>query len=300
MSGPALAVLAGALALVVLYGWGLRRLRARARARGVPVPVAAPRHPPQPPGTFREAELARYSRHMILREIGGPGQRALRRARVLVVGAGGLGAPALLYLAAAGVGRIGVLDDDVVEESNLQRQVIHAAASVGTKKTASAAAALRALNPHVDIIEHDTRLDAGNAAQLLQEYDLVLDGTDSFATRQIVNAAAVARGIPVVGGMLSQWEGQLSVWDPAGGAPCLACLFPEAPAPGLAPSCAEAGVLGPLPGVIGTMMAAEAVKIVTGAGTPLRGRLLIWDALEAQARVIRIWRSPDCPVCSKG
>ncbi|MBW7920719.1 MAG: molybdopterin-synthase adenylyltransferase MoeB [Rubellimicrobium sp.] len=234
---------------------------------------------------------------MILREIGGPGQRALKAARVLVVGAGGLGAPALMYLAAAGVGRLGVLDDDVVEVSNLQRQVIHASASLGMKKTASAAATLRALNPGIDIIEHDLRLDAANAGDLFSRYDLILDGTDNFPIRLTINAAAVAAGVPVVGGMLSQWEGQLSVWDPARGGPCLACIFPQAPAAGLAPSCAEAGVLGPLPGIIGTMMAAEAVKIITGAGDPLRGRLLIWDALGAGARVIRLHRDPGCKVC---
>jgi len=247
--------------------------------------------------SFSEAELARYSRHMILREIGGPGQRALKAARVLVVGAGGLGAPALMYLAAAGVGRLGVVDDDVVEVSNLQRQVIHASAHLGAKKTASAAAALRALNPGIDIIEHDLRLDAGNAGELFSKYDLILDGTDNFPIRLTINSAAVAAGVPVVGGMLSQWEGQLSVWDPGHGGPCLACIFPEAPAAGLAPSCAEAGVLGPLPGIIGTMMAAEAVKLVTGAGTPLRGRLLIWNALDAEARVIRLHRDPGCKIC---
>lgn len=247
--------------------------------------------------TFSEAELARYSRHMILHEIGGPGQRALKAARVLVVGAGGLGAPALLYLAAAGVGMIGIVDDDVVEVSNLQRQVIHATARVGEKKTASAAKALRALNPHVAVAEHDLRLDADNAGDLFAGYDLILDGTDNFPIRLAINAAAVAARVPVVGGMLSQWEGQLAVWDPAHGGPCLACIFPEAPAAGLAPSCAEAGVLGPLPGIIGTMMAGEAVKLITGAGEPLRGRLLIWDALHAEPRVIRLRRDPGCAVC---
>lgn len=288
MSGQVITVLAGLLVLVALYVWLLRVLRRRAKTLA-----------PEPPttGTFLDAELTRYSRHMILREIGGPGQRRLREARVLVVGAGGLGAPALLYLAAAGAGVIGIVDDDVVETSNLQRQVIHQTASLGQKKTASAVAALRELNPHIDIIEHDLRLNAENAPEIFSKYDLILDGTDNFPIRLVINAAAVAAGIPVVGGMLSQWEGQLSVWDPACGAPCLACIFPEAPAAGLAPSCAEAGVLGPLPGIIGTMMAAEAVKIITGAGEPLRGRLLIWDALDAEARVIRLQRNPACPVC---
>lgn len=247
--------------------------------------------------TFSDAELRRYSRHMILHEIGGPGQRALKQARVLVVGAGGLGAPVLLYLAAAGVGHIGIIDDDTVEDSNLQRQVIHSTARLGAKKTASAAAAMRALNPHVEVAEHDLRLDAANAPALFADHDLILDGTDNFPIRLVINAAAVAAGVPVVGGLLSQWEGQLSVWDPSHGGPCLACIFPQAPAAGLAPSCAEAGVFGPLPGIIGTLMAAEAVKIITGAGDPLRGRLLIWDALGAQSRVIRLHRDPDCAVC---
>lgn len=291
MSGQSIAVLAGFLVLVVLYVWMLRVLRSRAKAR-------APAPPPA--GTFTDAELTRYSRHMILREIGGPGQRALREARVLVVGAGGLGAPALMYLAAAGVGVIGIVDDDVVETSNLQRQVIHKTASLGQKKTASAVAALRELNPNIDIIEHDLRLNAENAPEIFTKYDLILDGTDNFPIRLVINAAAVTSGVPVVGGMLSQWEGQLSVWDPAHDAPCLACIFPEPPAAGLAPSCAEAGVLGPLPGIIGTMMAAEAIKIITGAGEPLRGRLLIWDALDAQARVIRITRNPACKICGPG
>lgn len=291
MSGQSIAVLAGFLVLVVLYVWMLRLLRRKAKAR-------APGPPPA--GTFTDAELTRYSRHMILREIGGPGQRALREARVLVVGAGGLGAPALMYLAAAGVGVIGIVDDDVVETSNLQRQVIHRTASLGQKKTASAAATLRELNPNIDIIEHDLRLNAENAPEIFTKYDLILDGTDNFPIRLVINAAAVTAGVPVVGGMLSQWEGQLSVWDPARDAPCLACIFPEPPAAGLAPSCAEAGVLGPLPGIIGTMMAAEAIKIITGAGEPLRGRLLIWDALDAQARVIRITRNPACKVCGPG
>lgn len=291
MSGQSIAVLAGFLVLVVLYVWMLRVLRSRAKARA-PAPPSA--------GTFTDAELTRYSRHMILREIGGPGQRALREARVLVVGAGGLGAPALMYLAAAGVGVIGIVDDDVVETSNLQRQVIHKTASLGQKKTASAVAALRELNPNIDIIEHDLRLNAENAPDIFTKYDLILDGTDNFPIRLVINAAAVTAGVPVVGGMLSQWEGQLSVWDPAHDAPCLACIFPETPAAGLAPSCAEAGVLGPLPGIIGTMMAAEAIKIITGAGEPLRGRLLIWDALDAQARVIRITRNPACKICGPG
>lgn len=205
-----------------------------------------------------------------------------------------------MYLAAAGVGTIGIIDDDVVDLANLQRQVIHTTDRVGQTKVASAAAALAALNPHVRVQTHALRLEPGNADAILASYDLILEGSDSFATRRCANAAAVAAGKPLVGGALSQWEGQLSVWDPARGAPCYACVFPEDPAPGLVPTCAEAGVLGPLPGIIGTLMAAEAIKIVTGAGDPLRGRLLLWDALYAEARVIAVARRGDCPVCGAG
>ncbi len=270
------------------YAGLLRRLRARAAA-------LAPAPAPQP--TFSDAELSRYARHMILREIGGPGQKRLKQARVLVVGAGGLGSPVLLYLAAAGVGTIGIVDDDTVDLSNLQRQVIHTTARAGQGKAASAAAAIAAINPHVTVQQHALRLSDDNAAGLIGGYDLILDGTDSFSARYAMNAAAVRAGIPLIGGALTQWEGQVSVWDPARGAPCYACIFPEAPAPGLVPTCAEAGVLGPLPGVIGTIMASEAIKILTGAGDPLRGRLMIWDALYAEARVIAVERRADCPVC---
>lgn len=278
--------------IAVAYGAVVRRLRARA--------VRADAAAPAPPaGTFSEAELTRYARHMMLREIGGPGQKRLKNARVLVIGAGGLGAPALLYLGAAGVGTIGVIDDDRVDASNLQRQIIHTDARRGEPKVRSAMEAIAALNPHVTVRPYDRRLTAEIADALFADYDLILDGTDSFAARYVANAAAVRAGKPLVGGALTQWEGQLSVWDPARGAPCYACIFPEPPAPGLVPGCAEAGVLGPLPGVIGAMMAAEAVKIITGAGDPLRGRLLIWDALYAEARVIALERRADCPVCGQ-
>lgn len=274
--------------IVAGYAAVLRRLRARARPAPVP-PPAAP--------AFSDDDLSRYARHIFLREIGGPGQRRLKAARVLVIGAGGLGAPALMYLAAAGVGTIGIVDDDAVDLSNLQRQVIHSTDRIGQPKVASAAAALRALNPGVTVIPHALRLTEANADALIAGYDLILDGTDSFTARHAANAAAVRAGKPLVGGALTQWEGQLSVWHPAGGAPCYACVFPEIPAPGLVPTCAEAGVLGPLPGIIGTMMAAEAIKIVTGAGESLRGRLLIWDALYADARIIAVERRPGCAIC---
>ncbi|RMD94837.1 MAG: molybdopterin-synthase adenylyltransferase MoeB [Alphaproteobacteria bacterium] len=247
--------------------------------------------------TLSGEELRRYARHIILREIGGTGQNRLKAARVAVVGAGGLGAPSLLYLAAAGVGHITVIDDDVVDETNLQRQIIHREASIGRPKVESAAEAMRALNSHIEVTPIAQRLAEENADAVLSGHDLVLDGCDSFATRYTVNAACVRAGVPLVGAALSQWEGQISLFDPARGAPCYRCVFPEAPAPGLAPSCAEAGVLGPLPGVIGSMMAVEAVKAITGAGETLAGRLMIYDALYAEVRSITIHRRPDCPDC---
>jgi molybdopterin/thiamine biosynthesis adenylyltransferase len=242
-------------------------------------------------------ELARYARHIVLHEIGGPGQQRLRAARVLVVGAGGLGSPALLYLAAAGVGALGIVDDDAVGLSNLQRQVIHGTDEVGRPKTESAARALGRLNPHVAVEPHPLRLDAASAARLVPAYDLVLDGSDNFATRYLVNAACVAAGRPLVSAAMSQWEGQLAVFDPARGGPCYECLFPEPPAPELVPSCAQAGVIGALPGVMGAMMALEAVKLIAGAGRPLLGALLVYDALNAEVRRIRIAARPGCPVC---
>lgn len=276
-------------AVIWVYRAGLGWLRGRA---GPVVPVIAPR-----PGAFTATELGRYARHITLREIGGPGQKALRDARVLVVGAGGLGSPALQYLAAAGVGTIGVIDDDLVENANLQRQVIHADAMIGTPKVMSAMAAMRAQNPFVTVRPYIRRLTADIAADLFADYDLILEGSDNFETRYLVNATAVALGKPVIAAALTQWEGQLSVYDPAQGAPCYACVFPVAPDRALVPTCAEAGVLGPLPGVMGSMMAVEAVKVLTDAGQGLRGRLLIYDALYAETRIIGVKRNPNCPVC---
>lgn len=287
------ATLAGALALVALYARGLGWLRARAEATASPLPQAQP----QKQGPFSPGELDRYARHIVLREVGGPGQRALKNARVLVVGAGGLGSPVLLYLAAAGVGTIGVIDDDEVSNSNLQRQVIHRDADIGMPKVFSAEAAMKAQNPHVTVRPYNRRLSEDIADALFAEYDLILEGSDNFATRYLVNRAAAKRGIPVVGGAITQWEGQIAVWDPARGAPCYQCVFPEAPAEGLAPTCAQAGVIGPLPGVIGTMMATEAIKLITDAGQPLRNRLLLWDGLDAEPRVIRTKKREGCPVC---
>lgn len=284
-------MLGGAVAIVLVYRAGLVRLRARAEARRAAT-ATAPRRP-----LFTETELDRYARHIVLREIGGPGQKALRQARVLVIGAGGLGSPVLLYLAAAGVGTIGVIDDDTVANSNLQRQVIHRDADIGLPKVQSAMAAMQAQNPSVEVRPYRRRLSAAIAQDLFADYDLILDGTDNFETRYLANATAVAQGKPLVSGALSQWEGQVSVFDPARGAPCYQCIFPQAPAPGLAPSCAEAGVLGPLPGVVGAMMAVEAIKIITGAGQVLRGEMLIYDALYGESRRIALSRRADCPVC---
>lgn len=274
-------------AVVWVYRAGLGWLRGRVEP--VPEPVL--------PGRFSATELGRYARHITLREIGGPGQKALRDARVLVVGAGGLGSPALQYLAAAGVGTIGVIDDDLVENANLQRQVIHTDAMIGSPKVMSAMAAMRAQNPFVTVRPYNRRLTADIAKDLFADYDLILEGSDNFATRYLVNATAVALGKPLIAAALTQWEGQISVYDPAHGTPCYACVFPVAPDPALVPGCAEAGVLGPLPGVIGSMMAVEAVKLITGAGDGLRGRLLIYDALYAETRIIGVKRRSDCVVC---
>ena len=280
-------VLGGVVALVL----GYRALLARIRARGasvVPAPVQ---------GSFAEAELDRYARHIILREVGGAGQKRLKAARVLVVGAGGLGSPVILYLAAAGVGTIGVVDDDVEENSNLQRQIIHTDDRLGMAKAASAAVAAKALNPFVTVVPHRLRLDEGNARDLIGGYDLVLDGTDNFDTRYLVNRVCVALGKPLISAAITQWEGQIGLYDPAQGGPCYECVFPVRPAPGLAPACAEAGVIAPLPGVVGSIMALEAVKRLTGAGDTLQGRVLLFDGLHGETRIISAKRRADCPVC---
>ncbi|WP_101067651.1 HesA/MoeB/ThiF family protein [Roseovarius salinarum] len=287
-------ILGGGVALVLGYRSGLRYLRARAAA---PAGNGGPRDAPAQDARLSPTELERYARHIVLREIGGPGQTRLKRARVLVIGAGGLGSPALLYLGAAGVGTLGVIDGDVVENANLQRQVIHRDDAIGRPKVQSAAEALQAQNPFVAVRPYNRRLTAEIAGDLFADYDLVLDGSDNFETRYTANAAAHAAGVPLISGALSQWEGQLTVFDTARGTPCYECIFPEAPAEGLAPSCAEAGVLGPLPGILGTMMAAEAIKIIAGAGTPLRGTMLIHDALHGESRRITLAPQPGCPVC---
>ena len=241
---------------------------------------------------FSDEEVERYARHLVLREIGGQGQQALKRARVLLVGAGGLGAPAALYLAAAGVGHIGLVDPDIVSLSNLQRQVLYDVTDIDAPKVVAARERLAGLNPNVEIACHPHRLESSNAAALMAGYDLVLDGTDDFAVRFAVNAAAVRLGKPLVSGAIGRWTGQVGVFQ---GRPCYRCLVPDLPPD--AETCAVVGVVGALAGVIGSMMAMEAIKIVTGAGEALIGRLLIYDALSAEVRTVRLPADPDCPVC---
>lgn len=245
---------------------------------------------------FSPEELLRYSRHLTLPEVGVPGQERLRAARVLVVGAGGLGSPALLYLAAAGVGTLGIVDFDAVDLSNLQRQVIHGTGSVGRLKLDSARKRLEDLNPHVRLELHQATLDSSNALDILEPWDLVLDGSDNFPTRYLVNDACVLLGKRFVYGSIFRFEGQLTVFGAAGG-PCYRCLFAEPPSPGLVPSCAEAGVLGVLPGVIGSLQALEAIKLLLGAGDPMVGRLLLFDALKLRFRELEIRRDPACAAC---
>jgi molybdopterin/thiamine biosynthesis adenylyltransferase/rhodanese-related sulfurtransferase len=242
--------------------------------------------------------MHRYARQMMLPEVGEAGQRALAAARVLIVGAGGLGSPVALYLAAAGVGRIGIVDDDVVELSNLQRQILHSTPKVGQPKVLSASERLQELNPDIRIDLHPIRIAADSAMALISEYDLVIDGSDNFPTRYVVNDACVLAGKPYVYGSVSRFEGQVSVFG-FRGAGCYRCLYPEPPATGVAPSCAEAGVLGVLPGIIGTLQATEALKIILGIGDPLVNRLLLFDALAMKFRELKLHRDPACPVCGK-
>jgi adenylyltransferase/sulfurtransferase len=242
------------------------------------------------------AEVYRYSRHLILPEVGVEGQQKLKAASILLVGAGGLGSPAALYLAAAGVGHLGMVDFDVVDESNLQRQVLHGTKDVGQSKLDSARARISDLNPHVDVAIYQTRLTAHNALDILRGYDLVIDGTDNFATRYLTNDACVLLNIPNVYGSIFRFEGQVSVFATPHG-PCYRCLFREPPPPGLVPSCAEGGVLGVLPGTIGTLQATEAIKLLLGVGEPLVGRLLLYDALQARFRTVNLRKDPNCPAC---
>ncbi|NKX53775.1 molybdopterin-synthase adenylyltransferase MoeB [Arthrobacter mobilis] len=246
----------------------------------------------EPAGSLTPEEIQRYSRHLIIPEVGMEGQLRLKNARVLVIGAGGLGSPALLYLAAAGVGTLGIVDDDVVEASNLQRQVVHGVSDVGRTKAASARDSIRELNPAVDVVLHEVRLDASNALEIFAGYDLILDGTDNFATRYLVNDAAALLGKPYVWGSILRFDGQVSVfWDAHG--PNYRDLYPEAPPAGSVPSCAEGGVLGVLCAQIGSVMVNEAVKLITGIGRTLLGRVLIFDALEMSWRELRVRKDPD-------
>jgi sulfur-carrier protein adenylyltransferase/sulfurtransferase len=245
---------------------------------------------------FTRSELLRYARHIALPEVGFEGQARLKASRVLCVGAGGLGSPLALYLAAAGVGTIGLVDFDTVDESNLQRQLLHGTKDIGRPKVDSAVDRLRDVNPHVRVVAHPTRLSSANALELVSGYDVVVDGTDNFPTRYLVNDACVLAGKPNVYGSVFRWEGQVSVFATKGG-PCYRCLFREPPPPGLVPNCAEGGVVGVLPGIIGSIQALEVIKLLLGAGSSLAGRLLIFDALGMEWREVTLRRNPECPVC---
>ncbi len=277
------------LGAVVMLVIGYRRLLARLRVQATPAPAPVTRD-----AGLSDAELDRYARHLVLHQIGGAGQMRLKDARVLVVGAGGLGSPVCLYLAAAGVGRITLADDDTVSLSNLQRQVIFRDDLRGEPKAYAAAEAMLRLNPHLDVTPLIRRITEGDS-DLIAGHDLVIDGTDSFAGRAAINRACVAAGVPLLSGAIGQWEGQVTLFDPARGGPCMTCLFPVAPerdAP-----CAEAGVVGALPGVIGSLMALEAIKHLTGAGQGLRGRMMLFDGLYGETRTIACAQDPACPVC---
>jgi molybdopterin/thiamine biosynthesis adenylyltransferase/rhodanese-related sulfurtransferase len=250
----------------------------------------------EPASELTVDEVKRYSRHLIIPEVGMAGQKRLKNAKVLCVGAGGLGSPALLYLAAAGVGTLGVIDFDVVDESNLQRQIIHGQSDIGRPKALSARDSIKEINPYVNVIVHDEALTTDNVMQLFSGYDLIVDGTDNFATRYMVNDACVLLGKPYVWGSIYRFDGQASVfWSEYG--PCYRCLYPEPPPPGMVPSCAEGGVLGVLCASIGSIQVTEAIKVLTGIGEPLVGRLMIYDALEMSYRTLNIKKDPDCPIC---
>ncbi|SNS08086.1 adenylyltransferase/sulfurtransferase MoeZ [Actinomadura mexicana] len=252
----------------------------------------------EPAPELTRDEVNRYSRHLIIPDVGMAGQKRLKNAKVLVVGAGGLGSPALLYLAAAGVGTLGVIDFDVVDESNLQRQIIHRQSSLGRPKVESAAETVREINPLIDVLVHDTALDRDNIMDIFSGYDLIVDGTDNFATRYMVNDAAVLLGKPYVWGSIYRFDGQASVfWAEHG--PCYRCLYPEPPPPGMVPSCAEGGVLGVLCASIGSIQVNEAIKLLTGIGEPLVGRLMVYDALEMTYRSVKVRKDPECPLCGK-
>jgi molybdopterin/thiamine biosynthesis adenylyltransferase/rhodanese-related sulfurtransferase len=252
-----------------------------------------------PQSLLTPAQERRYSRQLLIPEIGQKGQRRLLDSRVLLIGAGGLGSPAALYLAASGIGTIGLVDDDVVDESNLQRQVLHTADRVGVPKTESARITLNALNPETRIVEHRERLTADNVERLIADYDVVVDGTDNFDTRYVLNDAAVRLRKPVVHGSIYRWDGQVTTFVPFDG-PCYRCMYPTQPPEELAPACAVAGVLGVLPGIVGLLQANEVFKLLLGVGEPLAGRLLMFDAMGTTFEEVRIWRDPACPACGEG
>jgi molybdopterin/thiamine biosynthesis adenylyltransferase/3-mercaptopyruvate sulfurtransferase SseA len=285
-----------ALGALALRGMGYRRVESLVggfgawKSAGLPFVV---------PTVLNETQRIRYSRHALLQEVGEAGQIKLLESKVLLVGAGGLGSPAALYLAAAGVGTLGIVDGDVVDLSNLHRQILHKTEDVGRPKTESAADTLRGINPDVQVIGHQTLLTSSNAREIISGYDLVLNGCDNFPTCYLVNDACVLAGVPVVDGSIFQFEGQVTVYDPARGGPCYRCLYPDPPPPGEVPSCAEAGVLGVLPGIVGALQALEAIKLILGRGEPLIGRLLVFDALALTFRELKLARDPACPVCGE-
>jgi sulfur-carrier protein adenylyltransferase/sulfurtransferase len=248
--------------------------------------------------SLTKSEIQRYSRHLIMPEVGMDGQLKLKNAKVLCIGTGGLGAPLGVYLAAAGVGRIGLVDFDVVDNSNLQRQILFGTKDVGRPKIAAAADRLRDLNPEIEIVTYETRLTSENALELFKDYDIIVDGTDNFPTRYLVNDACVLLGKPNVYGSIFRFEGQATIFAYPGG-PCYRCLYPEPPPPGLVPSCAEGGVLGVLPGIVGSIQAAETLKLILGAGDSLVGRLLLFDALEMKFRELKLRKNPECPACGE-
>jgi adenylyltransferase/sulfurtransferase len=254
--------------------------------------------PESPPATLSKEEVLRYSRHLIMPEVGMDGQLKLKQAKVLLVGTGGLGAPLGLYLAAAGVGRLGLVDFDVVDFTNLQRQVTFGTKDVGRKKLDAAEERLADLNPNIQIDTHEAQLSSSNALEILREYDIVVDGTDNFPTRYLVNDACLLLGKPNVYGSIFRFEGQATVFGYPGG-PCYRCLYPEPPPPGLVPSCAEGGVLGVLPGIVGSIQALETIKLIIGKGSSLVGRLLLFDALEMRFRELKLRKNPDCPLCGE-
>ena len=280
------ALLAGFGGLVLIYRFALRKIHVRAQ------PTVSPKEQ-----YLSDTELDRYARHIVMPEIGGVGQMRLKSSKVLVIGAGGLGAPALQYLAASGIGTIGIVDDDVVESSNLQRQIIHFDADIGSLKVDSAAESIRALNPYVTVKTYKRKFETDVAEELISEYDIVLDGTDNFDTRYLINKACVTQKVPLVSGALSQWEGQVSIFNSSQHGPCYECIFPKAPSTNPSGTCAELGVFAALPGVIGSLMACEALKYLLDVGSPLTGKLAIFNILDAETRIISTKQLKNCPVC---